>query len=334
MPLTDARIGVLMGGRSSERDVSLRTGQAVYQALLRRGYQVVALDAQDPVPELLRTNKVEMVFVALHGPGGEDGSIQGVMEVMGLPYTGSGVRASAVAMHKPTAKTLMSCHGIPVPPGTVIRPESPEVRLRRRPPAELSWPVVVKPAAEGSTIGVTIVRKPSDWIEALRTAHACDSEAVVEAYIPGREVTVSVLEEPEGPKALPAIEIMVAGGFYDYSAKYEKGRTQYLCPAPLGPALTRRVRDLALLTYQVIGCGGAARVDFRVTPRGRPYVLEINTVPGMTETSLLPMAAAQAGLSYDDLAERILQSALRRREAMARLASGSGRERTANGGQA
>lgn len=309
-----------MGGRSAEREISLRTGEAVYQALLRRGYQAVALDARDPVPDLLLASKVELVFLALHGPGGEDGTIQGLLEILGLPYTGSGVRASAVAIHKPTAKALLDCHGIPVPAGTVILAGSPAVRLRRKPPAGLSWPVVVKPAAQGSTIGVTIVRRPSEWGEALQSAHAHGPEAMVEAYIPGREVTVSVLEEAGGLRALPAIEILVDGGFYDYSAKYQKGRTQYLCPAPLGAVLTRRVRDLALQTYQAVGCGGAARVDFRVTPRGRPYVLEINTIPGMTETSLLPMAAAQAGLSYDDLTESILQSALRRGEARGRAA--------------
>lgn len=324
MLLTKARIGVLMGGRSAERDVSLRTGQAVYQALLRRGYEAVALDGQEPIPELLQANKIEMVFMALHGPGGEDGTIHGLLEVMGIPYTGSGVRASAIAMHKPTAKVLLACHRIPVPAGTVVRLGDPKGQLRRKPPRGLSWPLVVKPAAQGSTIGVTIVRDPAQWPEALRSAHAHDLEAMVEVYIPGREVAVSVLEGSRGLRALPAIEIVVRGGFYDYAAKYQKGRTQYLCPAPLGSALTRRVQDLALQTYQVVGCGGAARVDFRVTPRGRPYVLEINTIPGMTETSLLPMAAARVGLSYDDLTECILQSALRRQETMVHRGSIAG----------
>ena len=318
MPLTRARIGVLMGGRSAEREVSLRTGQAVHRALLRRGYRAVAIDVDASVQEKLRTKKVEIVFLALHGPGGEDGTIQGLLEIIGMPYTGSGVRASAIAMHKVTAKALLDCHGIPVPPGTVVRAgRHGKDQSHRRgpvtvPPAGLRWPVVVKPAAQGSTIGVTIVHRRSEWRAALRRAHEYDQEAVVESYIPGREIAVSVLGGTPLPRALPAIEIVAPDGFYDYAAKYEKGRTRYLCPAPLPDAVTNRVRDLAIRTYQIVGCEGAARVDFRVTRRGRPYVLEINTVPGMTETSLLPMAAAKAGIDYDSLTERILQSALRR----------------------
>jgi len=309
---------VLMGGRSAEREVSLRTGQAVHRALLRRGYRAVAIDVDASVQEQLRTKKVEIVFLALHGPGGEDGTIQGLLEIIGMPYTGSGVRASAIAMHKVTAKALLDCHGIPVPPGTVVRAgRHGKDQSHRRgpvtvPPAGLRWPVVVKPAAQGSTIGVTIVHRRSEWRAALRRAHEYDQEAVVESYIPGREIAVSVLGGTPLPRALPAIEIVAPDGFYDYAAKYEKGRTRYLCPAPLPDAVANRVRDLAIRTYQIVGCEGAARVDFRVTRRGRPYVLEINTVPGMTETSLLPMAAAKAGIDYDSLTERILQSALKR----------------------
>jgi D-alanine-D-alanine ligase len=306
VPLTHARIGVLMGGQSAEREISLRTGEAVYQALLRRGYQAVRIDADASVGQQLRDTKVELVFMALHGPGGEDGTIQGLLEIIGMPYTGSGVRASAVAMHKAMAKTLLDAYGIPVPPGTVVR--AGERKRTSGIPHGLSLPLVVKPAAQGSTIGVTVVRRPSHWREALKRAHEHDPEAVIESYIPGREVTVSVLSG----KALPAIEIVAPGGFYDYQAKYQKGHTQYLCPAPLSATVSKQVKELALRTYQVMGCEGAARVDFRVTPRGRPYVLEINTTPGMTETSLLPMAAARAGLDYDSLTERILESGLKR----------------------
>jgi D-alanine-D-alanine ligase len=309
-PLTRARIGVLMGGTSAEREISLRSGRAVCRALLRRGYQAVPIEADSDVSGKLRAIKVELVFVALHGRGGEDGSMQGLLEVMGMPYTGSGVRASAIAMHKVTAKTLLAAHGIPVPSGTVVlvgRRRSAQL------PARLTLPLVVKPASEGSTIGVTILRRASDWRAALRLAHEHDREAVVEAYIPGRELTVSVLDGA----ALPTVEIQAQGGFYDYTAKYTKGRTRYLCPAPLSNEVSRRLRDLAVQAYQILGCDGAARVDFRMTPRGKPYVLEVNTIPGMTETSLLPMAAAQAGLDYDALTERILHSALRRAAMMA-----------------
>jgi D-alanine-D-alanine ligase len=214
-------------------------------------------------------------------------------------------------MHKVTTKTLLASAGIPVPAGTVVRrgEKGSSATLLRT--AKLCWPVVVKPASQGSTIGVTIVRKPSQWRDALALAHRYDTDAMVEAYIPGHEVTVSIIgRRTSSPLVLPAVEIVAPGGFYDFAAKYAKGNTQYLCPAPLTAAVTRQIRTLALRTYEVLGCEGAARVDFRITPRGRPVVLEINTAPGMTETSLLPMAAAQGEIDYDELTERILESAL------------------------
>lgn len=317
--LTRARIGVLMGGQSPEREVSLRTGTAVHRSLSRRGYDAVTIDVGPTLYRDLQEQKIEIAFVSLHGPGGEDGVIQGFLETVGIPYTGSSLQANALGMHKVTTKTILAAHKIPVPAGTVIKrgekvPSGTALRSAR-----LRWPVVVKPASQGSTIGVTIVRKPSQWSEALELAHRYDREAMVEAYIPGHEVTVSLIGSGEGaPMVLPAVEIVAPEGFYDFSAKYEKGKTQYLCPAPLSAAITKQIRTLALKTYLVMGCDGAIRVDFRITPRGRPYVLEINTVPGMTETSLLPMAAAQAGIDYDELTERILQSALvRARERVA-----------------
>jgi D-alanine-D-alanine ligase len=300
-----------MGGQSPEREVSLRTGTAVHRSLSRRGYDAVTIDVGPTLYRDLQEQKIEIAFVSLHGPGGEDGVIQGFLETVGIPYTGSSLQANALGMHKVTTKTILAAHKIPVPAGTVIMrgekvPSGTALRS-----AKLRWPVVVKPASQGSTIGVTIVRKPSQWSDALELAHRYDREAMVEAYIPGHEVTVSLIGSGEGaPMVLPAVEIVAPEGFYDFSAKYEKGKTQYLCPAPLSAAIIKQIRTLALKTYQVMGCDGAIRVDFRITPRGHPYVLEINTVPGMTETSLLPMAAAQAGIDYDELTERILQSAL------------------------
>jgi len=309
--LTKARIGVLMGGQSSERDVSLRTGAAVHNALCRRGYDAVMIDVGPTLSRDLQDQKVSLVFLALHGPGGEDGSIQGFLETLGIPYTGSGIQASAVGMHKETTKTMLAAHGIPVPAGIVVKRGEKISSAQALRKGKLRWPVVVKPASEGSTIGVTIVKKPAQWNEALTLAHKYDRDAMIEAYIPGHEVTVSLLgRQAQAPLVLPAVEIVAPGGFYDFSAKYEKGRTQYLCPAPLSATITKQIEALALRTYEVLGCAGAARVDFRITPRGRPYVLEINTVPGMTETSLLPMAAAQAGIGYEELTERILESAV------------------------
>lgn len=311
--LTNVRIGVLMGGQSSEREVSLRTGAAVHRALCRRGYDAVAIDVGPTLIAELQNQKIRMAFLALHGPGGEDGSIQGFLEILGIPYTGSGIRASAVGMHKVTTKTILAAHRIPVPAGTVIRRGESISSSKALRAFNLRWPIVVKPASEGSTIGVTIVKKPDQWNDALTLAHRYDGDAVVEAYVPGHEVTVALLgRQGESPLVLPAVEIVSPGGFYDFSAKYEKGKTQYLCPAPLSASITKEIRALGLRTYEVLECAGAVRVDFRITPRGRPYVLEVNTVPGMTETSLLPMAAAQAGIGYDELTEKILESAVAR----------------------
>ncbi|MGC4096770.1 MAG: D-alanine--D-alanine ligase [Nitrospira sp.] len=311
--MTNARIGVLMGGRSSEREISLRTGQAVYQALVRRGYDAVAIDVTDRLHRDLEDQKVAIAFLSLHGPGGEDGAVQGFLETVGIPYTGSGIRASAVGMHKAATKTILTAHGIPLPAGTIVRDcDRPSLAKVLR-QTKLKLPIVVKPVSQGSTIGVSIVRRSNQWKEALALAHRYDPEAMVESYIPGHEAAVSILgTATEGPTVLPPIEIVAPEGFYDYSAKYQKGKTRYLCPAPFPPKVVRQIGELARRTYEVLGCEGAARVDFRITPRGRPYVLEINTVPGMTETSLLPMAAAQVGMMYDDLVERILQSALDR----------------------
>ncbi len=318
--LTNARIGVLMGGRSSERDISLKTGQAVHQALIRQGYDAVAIDVTDRLHRDLEDQKVAIAFLSLHGPGGEDGTIQGFLETLGIPYTGSGIRASAVGMHKAATKMLLAAHGIPLPAGTVVRAYDRLSLAKVLRQTKLKLPIVVKPVSQGSTIGVTIVRRRTQWKEALALAHRYDPEALVESYIPGHEAAVSILgTTAEGPAVLPAIEIVAPEGFYDFSAKYQKGKTQYLCPAPFPPKVMRHISELARRTYEALECEGAARVDFRITSRGRPYVLEINTVPGMTETSLLPMAAAQVGIAYDVLVERILQSALDRANRFAQV---------------
>ncbi|MCA9472320.1 MAG: D-alanine--D-alanine ligase [Nitrospirales bacterium] len=295
-------VGVLMGGRSAEREISLLTGQAVCAALTRRGYRVRPIDADARLPWALRSKKVEVAFMALHGRGGEDGTVQGLLEVLGIPYTGSNVRASAIAMDKASTKSILQANGIPMPPGIVLQRDSP----KWEPPGGLKWPVVVKPSNEGSTIGVSIVRNAKTWRSALRRAYQYDTKAIVERFIEGREIAIGVMDG----KALPAVEIEAPGGFYDYQAKYKKSETRYTCPAPLMQGRLNRLQTLAVEAYHILGCEGAARVDFRLSLQGRPYVLEINTIPGMTERSLLPMAAAQAGLTYDELVERMLKSAL------------------------
>ncbi len=319
--LTNARIGVLMGGQSSERDVSLRTGQAVHQSLIRRGYDAVSIDVTDHLYQDLKDQKVVIAFLSLHGPGGEDGTVQGFLETIGMPYTGSGVQASAVGMDKVITKTVLAAHDIPVPDSTVVqRGEQPSLSNALK-AAKLKLPVVIKPASQGSTIGVTIIRQANQWKDALALAHRYDPDAMVEAYIPGHEVTVSILGGVAGPaKVLPVVEIVAPDGFYDFSAKYQKDKTRYLCPAPLSAKILRQIGELGRRAYQVLSCAGAARVDFRITPKGRPYVLEINTVPGMTETSLLPIAAAQEGIDYDSMVEWILQSAFDRASRCAQAA--------------
>jgi D-alanine-D-alanine ligase len=302
-----------MGGQSAERDVSLRTGAAVHRSLVHRGYDAVAIDVGPMLAQDLRDQKIDLVFLALHGPGGEDGAIQGFLETLRIPYSGSGIQASAIGMHKVTTKTLLVSSRVPVPAGTVVKRDEKVSSATVMRAAKLRWPVVVKPASQGSTIGVTIVRKSAQWRDALALAHRYDVDAMVEAYIPGHEVTVSIIGRRHfAPLVLPAVEIVAPGGFYDFAAKYEKKTTQYLCPAPLTASVTRQIQELALRTYEVLDCEGAARVDFRITPRGRAVVLEINTAPGMTETSLLPLAAARAGIGYEELTERILESALDR----------------------
>ena len=292
-----------MGGLSEEREVSLKTGQAVCQALTRRGYRVTPIDVDRTLPSQLRKKKVDVAFVALHGPGGEDGTIQGLLDVLDIPYTGSGVRASVIAMDKELTKTVFRHHKIPVPPGIVLKEQTPEPTL----PESMKLPVVVKPTSQGSTIGVSIVRQRSAWKPAIRKAFQYGSEAMVESFIAGREVAVSVVDG----KAFPTVEIVAPRGFYDYAAKYtKKVKTRYLCPAPLSKSCRQQLEKYAVRAYTVVGCSGVVRVDFRINRRGRPFALEVNTIPGMTERSLLPMAAAQAGLSYEALVETILKDAL------------------------
>lgn len=304
-----------MGGQSAERDISLKTGRAVYAALIRKGYAATRIDVDGSLPRTLRARNVQLAFLALHGRGGEDGTVQGLLEVMGIPYTGSGVQASAMGMNKPITKAFVRMHGVPVAPGVVMQRDGNRVM-----PTHMACPLIVKPANEGSTVGVTVVRKPSQWKRALKQAFAHDQEVLVESFIDGREIAVSVLDG----EALPPIEIVAPNAFYDYAAKYEKQETRYLCPAPVTKGQEHRVKALAVRAYRVLGCAGAARIDFRLNRYGRPVFLEINTIPGMTRRSLLPMSAARAGIDYDSLTERILQSGLTRQSSWKTAKAGKG----------
>jgi D-alanine-D-alanine ligase len=294
-------VGVLMGGRSAERDVSLRTGAAVLAALGRLGRRAVGIDVGCDLPRQLARRAVDVAFLALHGRCGEDGTVQGLLECLGIPYTGSGVLASALAMDKKQSKWIFRAHGLPTPEFEVL------ARGARGawPLERLEPPVVVKPICEGSSIGVSVVRSRAALRTALRTAFRYDPEALVERYVAGRDLTVGVL----GDQALAVVEMIPRGGFYGYEPKYRAGQTEYLVPAPLTPRQTARTRELALAAHHALGCRGASRIDFRLDEQGRPLLIEVNTIPGMTATSLLPKSAAAAGIGFDELVGRILADA-------------------------
>jgi D-alanine-D-alanine ligase len=302
--LTVKRIAVLMGGQSAEREISIRSGRAVWTALIRKGYDAIPLEVDSSVVARLREVRGQIAFIALHGPGGEDGTIQGMLEVLHIPYTGSGVRACAVAMDKAITKSILEHGGIPVPRGFVRT-----IRERRKPlPSGFRFPLVVKPVSQGSTLGITIVRKSRDLSKGLEAAFAYGATVLIEEYIDGRELTVGILND----RPLPVVEIIPRSGFYDFAAKYTPGASVYKAPAPLSSRQTKQIQALALDVHRHFGCRGATRVDFRMDRKGSPFVLELNTVPGMTETSLLPMAAKAARLSYEDMVEAILESAIER----------------------
>lgn len=296
--LKGKKIGVLMGGLSEEREISLKTGSAVLKALAAKGYNAFGIDAGRDLASVLIRKKIEVAFLALHGRYGEDGCVQGLLEVMGIPYTGSGVAASAMAMDKITAKKVFEYHG-------VSTPKTYHLKGQGAVPAAVKMPVVVKPASQGSAIGVHIVRKRTELTGAMREAGAHGADILVEQYIEGRELTVSILDDT----VLPLIEICPKEGFYDFTAKYTKGKTDFICPAKLKKALERRVTGEALAAYRALGCAGAARVDVMVDGKDAAYVLEVNTIPGMTELSLFPRSAACAGMDYPAVVERMLKGA-------------------------
>lgn len=291
------KIGVLMGGVSEERDISLMTGNDVLSALLESGYNAVGIDAGPDVACKLAEAGVDAVFIALHGRYGEDGCVQGALEVMGIPYTGSGVLASALAMDKAAAKKVFQSNGISTPAFSVV---APGWKLRG-----LKLPLIVKPAQQGSAIGVKVVRKRKELKGAIKSAAGFGSSAMVEEYIDGRELTVSILDDC----VLPIIEILPKEGFYDFRNKYTKGATDFVVPARLKKSVERRVVKEAVAAYNALGCRGAARVDLMLDTDETPYVLEVNTIPGLTELSLFPRAARAAGLGYRELIKRMLNGA-------------------------
>ena len=307
--MKNKKIAVLMGGPSEEREVSLNTGNAILQALREKGYHVVGLDL---IPhqffEQLKDNQIEVVFNAVHGKYGEDGAVQGALELIGIPYTGSGLMASAVAMDKAVSKRLFLAAQIPTPHAKLYSQTADKQNIAAEVSAEFGLPVVVKSSAQGSSIGVTIVEEEKQLAQAIEQAFAHSSQLLIEQFIEGQEVTVAVWGD-SNPQALPMIEIVPHSGRYDYRSKYTKGATDYIIPARLDEQTASRVKEAALNAFTVLGCRGIARVDIMIDRSSNPYVLEVNTIPGMTATSLVPKAAAAEGISFADLCERLLLSA-------------------------
>jgi D-alanine--D-alanine ligase len=287
-----------MGGPSSEREVSLETGKGVLEALLSLNYQAVALDwkPQTSLPAALEAEQIEVVWNALHGTYGEDGAVQGLLECMHIPCTGSGVLSSALAMDKIASKRVFESQKIPTPRWEIWQ-EGRELTI--------GYPLVVKPANEGSSVGVSVVFGQDELDVALQEAAKYRGPVLVEEYISGSEVFVGVL----GDETLGTIEVRPAKGFYDYEAKYERNDTQYLIPAEVSEELSASLQALALEAHRALGCSSYSRVDIRVRENGEPFVLEVNTLPGMTGQSLMPKLAKHAGLAYPVLCERILLSA-------------------------
>ena len=298
-PAQFGKVAVLLGGRSAEREVSLNSGAAVLQALQRSGVDAHPFDPAVQNLQALADDGFDRVFIALHGRYGEDGTVQGALELLGIPYTGSGVMASALGMDKWRTKLVWQAAGLPIPDYAVLDEHSDWQAVAKK----LGLPLFVKPANEGSSVGISKVKAASELPDAYREAARHDSLVLAESYIGGGEYTVALL----GERALPVIKIEPANEFYDYEAKYLSDETRYLCPSGLGSAQETEMQQLAKRAFDLIGGSGWGRVDFLMDENGRSYLLEANTAPGMTDHSLVPMAARQAGMSFDQLVLRILE---------------------------
>lgn len=312
------RVAVLKGGRSLERNVSLRSGAHAQEALARLGHEAIPVEVEEGFVEQLLDAAPEAALIAVHGPDGEDGTLQALLESLGLPYTGSGPAACMCCTDKALAKHLMLQAGIPTPPFHSFK-ESWIKQLgaaQALPSVErsLGFPVVVKPVSQGSALGVKFASASEELPAALVGAFSYDRKVLIERYVKGRDLAVSVLDGPEGPLPLPVVEAVPREEqFFDYESRYEIGMTTFVCPAELGDDATARAQELALAVYRLLGCHGVARVDLMLDEAsGELWVLEANVVPGMTETSLLPQAADAAGIGFDELIARLLESAFAR----------------------
>ncbi|MGI8661454.1 MAG: D-alanine--D-alanine ligase family protein [Thermoleophilaceae bacterium] len=309
-----SRVAVLKGGRSLERQVSLRSGARVEDALARLGHDVEPVDVGIDLIRRLQAMSCDVAFVALHGRDGEDGTVQELLEILDVPYTGSGVLACSRAMDKVLTKHLLLEAGLPTPAffsftQTAFRELGATDALAAI-AQRLAFPIVVKPSSQGSALGIKFARAAEDLPGALVAAFSYDGRVLLERHIAGRDLAVSVIDGPGGPQALPVVEAVPREeDFYDFEARYEIGRTEFVCPAQLPTATTGRAQELALATYRLLGCSGFARVDLMLGADGELAVLEANAIPGLTETSLLPQAAEAAGVGFDELVGRILELA-------------------------
>lgn len=305
------KVLVIMGGTSEEREVSLRSGKAVYDALKALGYSVENLILNQNNLNQIEIIKPDVIFLALHGKFGEDGTIQGYLELLGIPYTGSGVTTSAICMDKVISKKIFAYEQIPTADFIVLQKHE---YINERDKLEstilncMGLPLVVKPSTQGSSIGTVIVKRKLDFIPALEQAFAYDREILIERFIEGIEVTVTVLGN-NSPRVLPVIEITSENEFYDYQSKYTQGMCHHIIPARIDDDQTRQVEAITLRTYQVMGCRGLARIDIIIDKEGNPFVLEVNTIPGLTEMSLVPDAARAAGISFEQLIDELLKLA-------------------------
>ncbi len=301
--LTDKYIGVFMGGTSAEREISLKSGNAIYQVLKSLGYNVVIIDVGTDICRVLEKERVEIAFLALHGGYGENGSFQGMLEVIGIPYTGSGVLASALAMDKEASREIFLYHNIPVPPFIVLHRKQEQIALSR---IRFPLPWVVKPVTEGSSVGVSIIKNEEHVWLAIEKTITYGPRAIVEQYIEGKEVHIGILNG----KVLGGVEVRPSLEFYNYEAKYTSGLTDYILPPEIDQNVYELSKAVALSAHTALGCRGATRVDLRIDSQGNPYVLEVNTIPGMTETSLLPKIAGLVGLTFPGLLEEILRGVI------------------------
>ena len=304
------KVAVLMGGTSAERDISLMSGGGVLAALQSQGIDAQAFDPAQRDLSQLKAEGYARVFIALHGRHGEDGTVQGALELLGIPYTGSGVMASAIAMDKTMTKRVWLAEGLPTPRWVLLAPGEQDIARVRTVPDELGLPLIVKPPREGSSIGVTKVQGYSQMQDAVRLSAQYDPDVLCEEFIDGEEVTCPVLGDGANARALPVIRIVAPDGAYDYQNKYFTDDVQYLCPSGLPADEEKRIQDIVLAAYRTLGCRGWGRADLMIRATDRaPFLLEINTSPGMTGHSLVPMSAKAAGISYEQLCVMLLAEA-------------------------